>query len=165
MSKIELREKAYLIRNTLDQKLASNNVIKQIIESKILVEYKKIGIYFPIKNEISLLNLLDFYPDKEFYLPKTEGYIKFIKYKRDDALKVSRFGVPEPDGIPDTPEILLVPMVAANHFNYRLGYGGGYYDNYLKNFNGPKIGICYKELVMDFTPNTWDIPLDMVILG
>ena len=72
MSKIELREKAYLIRNTLDQKLASNNVIKQIIESKILVEYKKIGIYYPIKNEISLLNLLDIYPDKEFYLPKTE---------------------------------------------------------------------------------------------
>ena len=165
MNKIELREKAFKIRDTLNQKAASNNVIREIIESKILDGYKKIGIYYPIKNEISLLNLIDNYPDKEFYLPKTRSYIEFIRYHRNDPLVTSRFGIPEPEGTPEVPEILLVPMVAANHFNYRLGYGGGYYDNYLKNFNGPKIGICYKELVMDFTPNTWDIPLDMVILG
>ena len=165
MNKIELRDIALEKRYSLDQKTASNNVINKIVESKILLDYQKIGIYYPIKNEISLLNLLDIYPGKDFYLPKTSNYIEFVKYERNDALINGKYNIPEPTGISEVPEVLLIPVLAVNHLNYRLGYGGGFYDNYLKNFKGLKVGICYKELLIDFTPNTWDIPLDMVILG
>mgnify|MGYP002474639772 FL=1 len=35
---------------------------------------------------------------------------------------------------------------------YRLGYGKGYYDRFLKNFRGTKIGICYSDYIFENLP-------------
>ena len=38
---------------------------------------------------------------------------------------------------------MIVPLVGYDANCYRLGYGGGYYDRYLKDFNAPTIGLAY----------------------
>ena len=45
----------------------------------------------------------------------------------------NKYGIPEPvSGKIVTPNILLVPMVAFDKKLNRVGYGGGFYDRYIK---------------------------------
>ena len=60
--------------------------------------------------------------------------------------------------------LMIVPLVGYNQNNYRLGYGGGYYDRYLKNYNGYTIGLAYTfQYLKDYQPEFFDIPLNQII--
>lgn len=61
-------------------------------------------------------------------------------------------------------EVAIVPLLAFDSNCYRLGYGGGYYDRYLSNFAGKKIGIAFDEQKCLKVPTeSFDIPLDYII--
>lgn len=50
-----------------------------------------------------------------------------------NELKKSKFGIMEPTNLTEvTPDYILVPGLAWNSDGYRIGFGGGYYDRYLK---------------------------------
>ena len=43
-------------------------------------------------------------------------------------------------------------------------YGAGYYDRFLADFKGVKIGICYNfQLLDEICTDTHDIPMDYII--
>ena len=47
---------------------------------------------------------------------------------------------------------------------HRLGYGKGFYDRFLANFDGVSVGFTYDELVVDDLPHdAFDMKLDMII--
>ena len=47
---------------------------------------------------------------------------------------------------------------------YRIGFGGGYYDRYLKDFKGYTISLAFKEQIVEKVPtNEFDLPVDLVI--
>ena len=168
MDKLDLRLKALSIRKSLNQDDASSKIINEIKNSKLLDKFNNIGIYYPINNEINLIGLLDIYPDKSFYLPITKDEINFVKYDKNTKLHKAKFNTFEPIGdVVDKSnlDIIFVPSLALNKNNYRIGYGKGYYDRYLKDFKGLKVGVNYKELVFDFEKDLWDIALDKIILG
>ena len=57
----------------------------------------------------------------------------FFDWSTNDPLSVNKYGIPEP--ISDEkkyPNILLVPLVAYDKYLNRIGYGGGFYDRYIK---------------------------------
>jgi 5-formyltetrahydrofolate cyclo-ligase len=60
---------------------------------------------------------------------------------------------------------LIIPLIGF-HNNYRLGYGGGYFDRTLAA-RVPKpiaIGIGYELCRLpDFTPLQHDIPMDFIV--
>ena len=72
--------------------------------------------------------------------------MEFYKYQYGDPLYVSKYGIPEPKvGKKLIPNIILIPMVAFDKKLNLLGYGGGFYDRYLKkNKNNDilKIGLA-----------------------
>ena len=74
--------------------------------------------------------------------------------------------------VPDTksrvliPNILLVPTLGFNEKNFRLGYGGGYYDRTLAQSNAFTIGLCFEHgKSSEIIEEEHDIPLDLVIVG
>ncbi len=93
----------------------------------------------------------------------------FFEWSTNDPLVINRFGIPEPISKKiKYPDILLVPVVAFdNHLN-RIGYGGGFYDRYIKKVRKKKkvvtIGFAYSfQKVKKIPTNIYDIKLDFII--
>ena len=93
----------------------------------------------------------------------------FFRWSTKEPLLVNKYGIPEPtSNIVTRPNILLVPLVAFdNHFN-RIGYGGGFYDRYIKKIKKEKkiitIGLAYSfQKVKKIPVNKYDIKLDFVV--
>ena len=164
-SKSDLRKKAKDLRKNLNIEIISKIICAKI---KNLPDYKcaqNVMIFYPMKYEIDLRNLLN--DNKNFYLPKTEGEnIAVCPYSTD--LKKSNFGVMEPNTIPIDPNILdliFVPALMADRKGYRLGYGGGYYDRFLAKYPNIKTIIPIpQEFYLDELPTeNFDINADIII--
>ena len=57
----------------------------------------------------------------------------FFSWSSEDPLEINKYGIPEPiSNKIKYPDILLVPIVAYDKHLNRIGYGGGFYDRYLK---------------------------------
>jgi 5-formyltetrahydrofolate cyclo-ligase len=63
------------------------------------------------------------------------------------------------------PDTLLVPVVGFDLANYRLGYGGGYYDRTLAQWpQALAVGVGYRVTrFVDLQPQPHDIPMRQVI--
>ena len=66
------------------------------------------------------------------------------------------FGIEEPLGEPCTaePDVVILPMLAADEHLHRLGYGGGYYDRYLTVHTAPfTVAVAYDEQIVPHVPH------------
>ncbi len=87
----------------------------------------------------------------------------------ESQLVPGKFGIPEPDftcPAVSHEEIgaVLVPGLIADRDGYRLGYGGGYYDRWLANYQGFTAMVCPKERLMDQLPREeFDRPVNLVL--
>lgn len=134
-------------------------------------DVKRIGIYLSMKSEVDTIEIITscLLDHKEIYLPKVQGKdLQWIRIYDFKSLKASTFGVLEPtDGVSidiSSIELMFVPMLGFDSSLHRIGYGAGFYDRALKNYNGKKIGLCYASGQVDRIdthPN--DIPVDVVI--
>ncbi len=87
-----------------------------------------------------------------------------------EELKPGMFGVLEPEPDPenlfdDTQNgLCIVPAFSYDWRGYRLGYGKGYYDRFLSNFDGNMIGICYAACVQKTLPHgRFDQPVESLV--
>lgn len=144
----------------------SQNVIKELRASEIYKQAHNILIFYPLEGEVNLLELLDD-KDKNFYLPRIEGKnLLCCPFKKGDELCLSCFKTQEP--VSDEVEknqidFAIIPALCCDKNNYRLGYGGGFYDRFLVGFSGKKIVCLPKELIVEtIYPDEFDVPVDFV---
>lgn len=168
INKINLRKHYLLLRKNLTEEYKKNyqkNILLKITKDKNFLKAKKIGIYYPIDGEINLLELISLYPKKTFYLPKVEdNNLIFLKYDKNTKLSKNKFGILEPEnGKITTPDLLFIPGIVFNHQGFRIGYGGGFYDRYLKDKDIIKIGVSYLFTFFNFKEDAHDIKMDYVI--
>lgn len=169
MTKNEARKYSLEIRKNKDNVNASTIVVDALIASNILKNYNHIGIYYPIGKEINIMDIVNKYPDKNFYLPVTKDDLCFKSYKVNDELIKGPFNTYEPCGVEVNRGLIdcfIIPCVGISASNQRIGYGKGYYDRYLDGYKGLKIGVCYQESGnLDVECDSFDIVLDYKILG
>jgi 5-formyltetrahydrofolate cyclo-ligase len=62
-------------------------------------------------------------------------------------------------------ELVTVPGVAFDANGYRIGYGGGYYDRFLKECQKAIwVGLAFEcQLVEDALPDAWDVCVHKVV--
>jgi 5-formyltetrahydrofolate cyclo-ligase len=62
-------------------------------------------------------------------------------------------------------DVVIVPGAAFTTDGFRIGYGGGYYDRFLKSCPAVSVGIAFDMQVVDKIPFDvqWDVPLDYVV--
>lgn len=168
MNKKEARALALQARRQENPTYASKRVVKLIRDSHVLDSMQHIGIYYPIGKEISVLELIKYYPDKSFYLPITRESIDFVLYNGNSMLADGPLHTKEPQGSivnRDLIECFIIPCVAISTCNQRVGYGKGFYDRYLDGYKGYKIGICYKSAYLDIECEFHDLYLNQVVLS
>ena len=71
-----------------------------------------------------------------------------------DELNPGAYGVPEPpESAPlitkDRIDLIIVPGLGFDKSGYRIGYGKGYYDRYLKDYRGETVGLCFGTCLVD----------------
>lgn len=164
-SKSDLRIYAKELRKTLDIKNISSKIVSKIQTLEEYRQAKHVMIFYPMKYEIDLLDLLN--DNKNFYLPKVDGKdLTVCPYSKD--LQKSEFNVLEPNTEPVDPNILdliFVPALMVDKNGYRLGYGGGFYDRFLKQYPNIKTIVpIVKELITDKLPyENFDIKISQII--
>lgn len=85
----------------------------------------------------------------------------------DDLIK-GAYNIPEPRYIKSAKaediDVILVPGLAFDRSGGRMGFGKGYYDRFLSESRGVKIGLCYDFQLRDKIPTeSHDVPMDFII--
>lgn len=176
MNKNELREAMKSERRSLSPefiKAASGNISDTIIHLPCLKNAKHIMIYLSAFKEPDTFKLIEILlgDGKEISVPISNTDTSTITpslLKSLDALKKGAYGIYEPEEIicvpTDTIDIALIPGIAFSKAGDRLGFGKGYYDRFLEEFGGVKIGIGYDFQICDTIPvSEHDIKMDMII--
>lgn len=174
LDKKSLRRQLLKKRSQLNQQTVlrlSECVIKNLKHNTVFQEAKTIAVYLSFRNEVDTWRLIkEFISLKKICVPFIDEnrQMHFVCLDDLEHLHKNQYGIYEPIShrIIDKSEIdlVIVPLVGYNDQNYRIGYGGGYYDRYLSHYQGKKIGIAYQmQRVDDFIPSCHDIPLDLII--
>jgi 5-formyltetrahydrofolate cyclo-ligase len=91
----------------------------------------------------------------------------FRTYRPGDRLERGVWNIPVPvDGAVVMPDIVIAPVVGFDAGNYRLGYGGGFFDRTLAAMpkTPVKIGVGYElQRIESIRPQPYDIPMDFVV--
>ena len=149
-------------------KALSKRLAQKLRNTEEYKSAKNIMIFYPLKDEVDLLELTND-NSKTFYLPKIDGdNLLCCKYDSNTELCESCFHTKEPVTEQTTfthhPDLVIVPALAADKNNYRLGYGGGFYDRFLSKTETIKIVCLPKQFVVETVyPENFDIPVDRVI--
>lgn len=167
-SKSKIRNWAKEERKKLDIEKLSIKLVLELKKAKEYQNAKNVLLFYPLANEINLLSLLED-ESKKFYLPKIDGRnLLCCPYKKGDELCESCFKTKEPLSEPTTKsliDLVILPALAVDKNNYRLGYGGGFYDRFLADTKVFKIVCLSKVFYLDsIFPEKNDIPVDKLIL-
>ena len=174
MNKSEIRKKILRIRKQESSKNLKINFedITEILK-KNKITFRLIGGYYPYNYEVDSMPILEEFQRKNFKisLPKIKKNFQmdFFPWSTKDPLSINEYGIPEPttDKVIH-PCILLVPLVAFDKDLNRIGYGGGFYDRYIKKIRKNKkiitIGLAFSfQKVKKIPIKKYDIKLDFII--
>ena len=178
-----MMEKSSLRNRLLEERLQMPPSARKLAEKKISTDLRQIlesqkgplGFYWPFRGEFDprhvVKDWLSLNTTNVACLPviveKNKPMI-FREWIPGQPMIKGTFNidVPHPKNRILIPNILLVPTLGFNQKNFRLGYGGGYYDRTLAQFNAFTIGLCFEHgRSSEIVEEQHDIPLDLVIVG
>ncbi len=144
---------------------------------RTLPEYQKAKVihsYIASKsNEVDTKRSIDMMlkEGKRVVVPITDPKNRILHHSEIfdlNGLRIGTFGILEPEEIkpidPKEIELVIVPSIALDRKGNRVGFGGGYYDKFLKQVLCPKIALAYDfQIVRDIVPGQHDVGVDAII--
>ena len=174
MNKSEIRKKIFKIRkhyNYKNLKISLKNILEVLKKKKI--NRKVVGGYYPYNYEVDVIKILEKFEKLKYKISlpriKKESKMDFFSWSIKDPLTINKYGIPEPTSNKIMyPSILLVPLLAFDKNFNRIGYGGGFYDRYIKKIKKDKkiitIGLAYSfQRLKKIPTNKYDMKLDFII--
>ena len=195
ISKNEIRKKAIFRRNqyNIDFLHKFNSRVKKnifILFNNLFSRFEKkenINIFTYLsmfeRGEVDTWGIIEFLQNNlginSIYVPKIIGK-EMTEAKFTNRFYKNQYGIfeceqsqnPFSDNFDNEhpiPDIVIVPLLAFSKDGHRVGYGGGYYDKYLrdrlkKNKNIITIGLSFENHSLDnWVVDPFDIPMDYVV--
>lgn len=181
MDKGELRKEIKLKRENLDKNIklmADEKIRKSLFESEIYKNSKVVFIYVNMDSEINTIDIIKelLTSNKIVAVPKVIPVS--LKERQMKALKINSmlqlnesgaFGILEPsvecEDISEDVDLIIIPGLAFDINGNRLGYGGGFYDRFLRKYpNSKRVALCYDFQIFDEIPHEFfDEKVDLII--
>lgn len=150
----------------------SETIMLTVEESAEFQQARTVAAYWSLPDEVQTHRFIEKWCEKKCILLPVmcEGDTLQLKiYRKGCAMEQMAFGICEPDGEPFPPEkvdLIIVPGMAFDRLNSRLGRGRGFYDRLLVHTPAVKLGICFGFQFFETVPvDTYDIKMDRVIHG
>ena len=175
MNKRDLRIKYKKIRSSIENtSILGEGMFSLLINSDMYKVADTVFAYWSVEDEADTRRIINraLSDNKRVALPKCidkNGNMKFYYIASADDLSIGMYGIMEPCGEDEATAygncaICLVPGLSFDRYGYRLGYGKGYYDRFLKEFGGISIGLCYNACLSELLPkDEYDIKVDYII--
>lgn len=103
-------------------------------------------------------------------LPRIEGGdLVPVAFVPGDPVRPTSFGAVEPiapDELdPGSLDVVGVPAVAFDRLGRRIGYGGGYYDRFLRELTAFRVGIAFSLQVLEgrLPAGSFDLPVHAIV--
>ena len=126
-------------------------------------------VYLSFSSEAKTQKIIDYLLEcgKKVFVPKVEqSEMVTIEINKNSKFQKSKFGIFEPIGKSEEIDnfVAIIPCLAVSLYGERLGYGGGYYDKFLKNKTAKKVAICFDNQIVDFIKTeSFDINMDYIV--
>lgn len=136
-------------------------------------DFKTIHCYLPINTEIDIKPFIQKLLDESLTVVTSKilekGQLQHVRLSSLDQLEKGIHGTVYPKNAIEyfgSYDLIIVPGLGFTSSNYRLGYGGGYYDTFLANHTLTQtIGVFYPFQECENIPiETHDIPLKDILV-
>ncbi|MGJ7921369.1 5-formyltetrahydrofolate cyclo-ligase [Neobacillus sp. LXY-4] len=173
------------LRQEMKQKLALLNkpnyeeksylIAQRLYQDSDWITAKTVGITVSNPPEVDTYQIIRkaWEQGKTVVVPKCEPKTKLLQFRKLDRfsqLESVFFGLYEPiesvtdEVTVDEIDLLIVPGLAFLEKGYRLGFGGGYYDRFLKDYQGNKLSLAFDLQLVEHLPiETHDQPVPKII--
>jgi 5-formyltetrahydrofolate cyclo-ligase len=147
----------------------------QLLSSSLWNEAETIGITMDQGFEWSTKPIIEaaWGQNKTVCVPKCypkEKKLIFFELNSFDQLEVVYYNLLEPkpemnkEIKKNSMDLLIVPGVVFDPNGYRIGFGGGYYDRFLKDYSNVSVSLCSKYQLVDRVPvEDFDIAVHYLI--
>ncbi|HVZ39142.1 MAG TPA: 5-formyltetrahydrofolate cyclo-ligase [Candidatus Kapabacteria bacterium] len=171
-SKNDIRRDALTRRDAIPADVRANSslsICRAVSEDDLFLDSNGIHVYLPIGSEVDIRPLIELAWEmgKEVGMMRVmdDGGIAQYSITPSTRYNVTKLGIMEPlDAEPfdmDICDLVIVPVVAADEYCNRLGYGKGYYDQFLAHHPRPTLGVAFEEqMVAELPVDDLDIQLD-----
>lgn len=168
--KFFIREKVRLMWGKISKDyrgVLAQDALDKISELSEFQDANVVYVYAPDPFEIPFVQeLCAIFSAKKYAFPKVEQKrMKFYVSKFED-LKAGKFNILEPlsDEVAPSPDLIIVPAVAASAAGERLGRGGGFYDQFLCSADAPTVCVLPEFARVEGLPvEGHDVGVDKVI--
>jgi len=138
----------------------SKQICKAVTVHEFYLRANDICLYMPFRNEVDTSYLMKqaAADGKRIWLPKiTAGHMQFLIHNDSVPFAKGRYGILEPQTqralVPDENTLVIMPGAVFSRDGARIGYGGGYYDRFLKEYPMcMTIAVCYDFQIVDSLP-------------
>ncbi len=180
--KIQRREDAKLLRNALPEEFraaASKAISDRIISMASFGLCDVLLCYAPTGSEVDVLSVASvaLSRGKRVGFPVVrDGEMEFYAVTSLDGLtEKGQFGIREPKAceddliIPNKTTMILMPGLLFDKQGKRIGYGGGYYDKYIRRYpdllhSAMTVGVTYSAFLSDIPIPYTDLDISAALV-
>lgn len=137
---------------------------------------KTVHMFFPIKKqgEVNTFPMLHWFWENDWLvfgsiIDQDTGKMVSVRIPPETQFVEDAWGIPIPQAVKRVPfekfDLILVPLLAYDEEGWRIGFGKGYYDQYLSelDFQPVKVGLSFFDPEKSLEHESHDIPLDYCI--
>lgn len=175
-SKKQLRKKVLAKRKELSESYyqdANQIIVDKLLEHPEFKKAKSLFLFMPMPYEFNTKPVIKAAHEagKITGIPRVAGPgdMRIHEYAPGDKLISGPYNIEEPASSakelgPADIDLVIMPCVTCNNKGERLGYGGGFYDRFLKEFKGTSLLPFYSRLqVEDIPTDQYDQKIDIIM--
>lgn len=174
IQKKSIRKEIKILKSKVDiedKKKRSKIILQKLQSNEKFINADTVMLYWSMDDEVFTHDfILEWYNKKKIILPCVKGdLLELREFQGINTMKKGEnYGILEPVGEIfsdyNNIDIILVPGVAFDIDNNRMGRGKAYYDKLLKNLDSYKVGICFDfQLLRTVPTDKYDIKMDIVV--